>query len=354
MFIALVLGLPGIAAIVAAFGLQAAWSWTGATIDALVNVGTALLLAAFVFGVQRHATRRVINQTRAATAAVQAEVRAAEERFETRTAAVEQRLSDLGETTRERVAERDRAQDAAIAALSETVSYETVTRTLQEANDLDAFVWDSRVTVQASSAFDVLDLKFAWLRSVMNNDRLTPPYLVIQLVPRHPTSRRVPPEIRWKPNQSPDEVGDEITQELRRSGVMPDAGFDWAMALRNLHRAIKLAVQSRRRDAGARWFRGAIIEFVGQQFVLTEAGIEAVDRDYLFEHDRFPESHGFDQSGLPLVKIQWPPDRPEWADPTEWSVAVRRGEQSFPWSPGPFRMAPQVVPARSDQPGIPH
>jgi len=78
-FITLVLLFQGTAAIGAAFAFWAAWSCDGVTIDVVVNAGTALLLAGFLFGVQRNSARCVIDE---AQAVVRAEVRAAERRLE--------------------------------------------------------------------------------------------------------------------------------------------------------------------------------------------------------------------------------------------------------------------------------
>jgi hypothetical protein len=343
--VVLALAVPGIAMVGAAFILEWAWEWTGVSVGTLVNLGTALLLAAFLTGLQRHLTTTVKK-----------EVQAAEDRFETRARGIEGRLDELGEATRARIQAEDAAMDAAVAALAETATYETVTEAMLQASDLRALVAGT-AHVQACPTPDVLDLTFEWVRRTRDLGRVgANRFLRIGADVWAHINRGGPlPVIEtvWESGEPAEEVGRRLTRLLQEAGGVPDEGFDWPLALRNLQRTIDVAVRARRKDSGAWRLVGALFELVGDDWALTEAGVESPPHTYVLSQSEFPDRNRpmhtyFDERGLPKTQPPWPPEAPAWAEAAEWASVIRRGERWFPRSPMAGLYETEYVPERSD------
>lgn len=321
-----------------AFLVEARWNWQGVSPAVLVNVGAGLGLAGVLFLLERRFTGAVM---RASERAAEQVARQVEQRFEARAEELAARLDSLQDQVNQRVRERAAEQDAMISGLAEDVTFDTVTKILTEANGLRA-IDNGTVTVQASKDPDGIGLVFRW-GMIVNDDRRAPgPHLDIEA--------RIEPDldklggrpvirVEWRPGEPAADVGHRLVDELMRAGRWQgDGTLDWELALRNLQRSIDVAISSRRRDPDAWHLNGAVIELVGQDWVISTAGLECPSRGYLLRHGDFPQeqhpSFGVMARAMGAENAhEWQPDRPEWADPDEWARLVRRGRREFPRSP---------------------
>jgi hypothetical protein len=127
---------------------------TTVSLEILVSTGAAVLLAGFLFFLQRHFVSEVEHVvTRAAESA-------AETLVDERMRQVGARIDELGKRLDEAVAARSERQDAAVEAMG-TPTFVTVANALAEANNLAA-VGNGVIRVQGSRQRGELALDFSW------------------------------------------------------------------------------------------------------------------------------------------------------------------------------------------------
>ena len=316
-----------------AFLTQAEFGWTGIFPDWMLHVGTAIGLAGVLFLLEQHFTTSV-------TAATGKLVQEAEERVETKTRELSTRLDKLGEQFRSGLEARNVAQDAAIAALESDVSFDTVTRALEVANDIGALA-NGFATVQASVDPDELALEFRWWTTSWPPGRSDgfAPELSVQAEPDFSTpGDHYVIQVVWAPDQPASEVGIALAEQLQQRNRWKGPGtLDWQQTIQNLIRTLDVAIKSQRRTEGAWNLHGPLIELVGDNWALTDAGIECPDKGYVFPETEFPERGGPGRFGKPPP--EWAPAKPNWADDAEWQRLLRRGKKVFPRNRGPARFA---------------
>ena len=324
---------------------QAWWKWQGVAPGIVVNVGTAFLIAAILFFMERRFTARVVRAGRRALAEAAEQI---EGRLEQQADALSARIDDLQDQIDRRMQDRAQEQDNKIASLREVASFDTVTEAMTEANRVGAIVWGG-VTVPASSDPDGIALTFKWGfdRNKMLTSGPRPRLEIIVSIEADYDLSGLRPYIatEWEPSESPAEVADRLIQALQRAGRWHGPGtLDWPLALRNLHRALELAVTSRRDgDAVSSWrLHGALYELIGEDWAITEAGIEnrALGQVVLPESD-FPATQ-HKPWGKPAD--EWPPEQPEWSTSEEWGRVLRHGERRLPVDHGPLATSPIWTP----------
>lgn len=332
-------------------------TWKGVTPSIVVNFGTALLLAGVLFLLERRFTSRVV---RAGQRAVQEVAEQVEGRLKQRTDELSARVADLQTQVEQRMQARAEEQDRKIGALGDDVSYDTVTTALTEANQLRA-IKRGQVTVQAAEDPDGVALIFKWdaHRTVYDLGVLLQGYgdrtkagtcgdEPFGLPGRGPcleiearieadfefSGGRPLIEVEWRPDDPPAAVADRLNQQLQREGRWHGPStLDWTLALHNLQRSLKLAVASRRDGDGAGPWRlhGALHELVGEDWAITEAGIEhRQHNDVILPESDFPQTPNR-RSGKPVDT--WPPACPSYANADEWERLLRRGKRLFPRNP---------------------
>lgn len=280
----------------------------------VVNVGTAFLIAAVLFFLERRFTKQVVRAGQRAVAQAAEQI---EERLERQADTLSARLDDLQEQIDRRMQDRAQEQDRKIAGLGEEVSFATVTEAMTEANRLRAIVRGG-VTVPASSDQDGIALTFKWGidRNKMVTDGPRPRLDITVSIEADYDLPGPRPYIttEWEPDEAPAEVAGRLIQALQTAGRWHGPGtLDWPLALRNLHRALKVAVTSRRDgDAAGSWrLHGALYELVGQDWAITEAGIENQRQGQVaLAESEFPATRS-KPWGKPAG--EWPPERPEWS-----------------------------------------
>lgn len=321
--------IPGAVLIAVALWTEDRWGWAGAVPAVFVNLGTALLLAGVLFGFERHFTRAV---GRVASQVAEQVTSSVADRFDSRTSDLEHRIDDLASEVEVRREARSRKAAAAVEAL-DLVSFDSVTEALRLANDINA-LHGGVARVHASPRASGLRLEFRWGRSVRDDGwsrrqvgepKLTVAALAGDEVPER--DARYVLEVEWLPEESAARVGDKLAEELTRLGWWTDGGFDWPRALRNLQRTVDVSITSRRRAGGGWRLGGAVVELVGSDWAVSEAGLEAPDRRYLVSAEQFP-SISWGSAGQ-LIRPQ-EPERPTWADADEWVHLLKVAWGTFP------------------------
>jgi hypothetical protein len=304
----------------AAFVTEAALAWRGLTPAALLEFGAAFALAALLFFFQRNFVRTIRRETRAA-----------ERRFEERATAIESRLDQLADATAARIDARYSEQDEAVRRLADNVTFDTVTAALEEANELHALA-HSTALIQAARDPDGLRISFAW---GVRFENMKPPVegLTIAAELDHLQSPRPVVEVTWTPYESAASVGARFTEDLQRAGLYegPET-FDWPFAIEQLQRTLRIAIAAKRASDPEWHLHGELLELVGDDWALTEAGIECPARGYVFSHDEFPdffERRTF-QDGAFREREEFLPSPPSWVSEEEWHRLVRRGSRYFP------------------------
>jgi len=319
-----------------AFLFEARWNWQGVSPAVLVNIGTALGLAGALFLLERRFTGTVI---RASERAIHQAAQQVEEHLQERTNELAARIDNLQADLDQRMQRRVQEQDAKITALEESMSCATATDALTEANKLAA-IDGGQVTVQASRDPDGLALTFRWGQEIRGewggssfyDQRPAGPHLDIEARIEsdldQPGGRPVI-EVEWQPDDDPLAVAEKLITRLQTAGRWHGEGtLDWPLALRNLMRSLDIAMSARRRDPDAWKLHGSLVELVGEDWAITDAGLECPKHDYLFSQSDFPYS--WDKPTHDTPQPAWPPDPPPWADPDEWNRLIRRGERQFP------------------------
>jgi hypothetical protein len=333
----------GAALIGAAFALEAAWSWQGVSIDTLVSLGSAILLAGGLYLLQRRLVTEVkVAASEAATAVVDA-------RIDERAREIDTRLDQLDERMRELLGDRNRAQDEAVAAL-EVPTFDTLASALAVANGLGAIA-NGHLVVQASQDLAELGLVFSWGYAIGDGRfGIEPgPKLRVQArVYADEQSRGSRPaiETEWLPGVPADAVGLNLHEQLERRGRLKGPGtLDWRLALRNLQRSLDVAIRSRRLDDGDTRLRGALFEFVDADWAVTDAGLECPSKSYLLPETDFEEPPimpGFTEARAAYDR--WLPEPPEWVEPELWHLLIRRAKRYLPIRHGPLSMMPTWAP----------
>jgi len=326
--------------IAGAFATEHFYRWRGVSIDTMVSVGSAFLLAGVLFFLQRRFLVEVEEAVeRAATSAADA-------RVDERVQEVDARLDELGERMNEVLAERKTRQDRAIQAM-DVPTFESVAGALAEANKLGAFAYD-HVTVQASRDLNELGLEFSWGID-LGDGRFGQPQRAVLMVSAHVyadergSGARWVIETPWEAGDTADQVGLRLREQLENRGRWRgNDTLDWPRALRNLKRSLDIAISSRRRDGGEFTIQGALFELVGDEWAITDAGLECPPRGFILPESAFPDRN---MAALRRIRNkgeveEWSPSPPEWVDVALWDELVLRARQHFPIPNGPILGSP--------------
>ncbi|WP_336159974.1 hypothetical protein [Amycolatopsis sp. VC5-11] len=321
--------LLGLAVLAVAVGGQEWWQWQGIWPSILTNAGTAFLLAALLFVLERRFTGRVIQANRRAVREAAAEV---EENLQHRTDDLAARIDDLQAQVDQRLNAEAESQDTVVAGL-ETPTYDTVREALTEANHLNALSGGT-VTVQASPDPAGIRFAFCYGTYVEAGPAALPAGLRLEIearVPRDPVNTgpgRLIIAEEWRPEDTFTDVASRMTAQLRRNGhwAGPET-VDWSLTMRNLRRSLDLAIAARRGDPVPWRLHGPLFQLVGTRWAITEAGIEDErTNDVVLAPSDFPKK----PFGPRSVTTSWHPNPPADADLVEWRSVVMLGQERFP------------------------
>lgn len=332
----------GVFLVVAAFAMEHFYRWVGVSLDTMVSIGSALFLAGVLFFLQRRFVVEVQDVV------IRAAASAADARIDERVRGVDARLDELDERMDQAIGARSVRQDTAVRSM-DVPTFESVANALASANKLGALAYD-HVTVQASRDMNELGLDFSW--GVDLGDGRFGHSRRIALAVRarvyaDERSRESRPviETAWDPSDFAEQVGLRLREQLEQRGRWRgDGTLDWPMALSNLQRSLDVAIRSRRRDGDRATIEGALFELVGEDWAITDVGLECPSHGFVLHESEFPERN---VAALRRMRggeaDQWHPAAPDWVDAALWDELVRRGRNRFPIQRGPLAMAPTWI-----------
>ncbi|MEU4360350.1 hypothetical protein [Promicromonospora sp. NPDC023987] len=302
----------------------------------LANLGTSVLLAGFLFLLERRfvsETGKVVQE--ATSAAVANAARDAAAQTQAATASLVERLSELEHQLDVHRSQAAADQDERLS-IGDEVSYEKVFEAITVAEEMGAIIARG-VVVPASGSLDGPRLSFSRQRTPVSNDSRdlidgqgSERYSILLGLETGDVWNS--PAANWSPEDSPSEAFVRLDKEMIRQGFGPDAKvLEPAVALRNLSYALKSAVAARRSEDGA-WLSGAsLLEVLADGWALTERGLEVKGHGVVVDHRRWPPATGgfWNPDGVP-------PTRPSEFDPATWDVALEHGHSWFPLGRPPF------------------
>ena len=300
----------------------------------MVDLGSAVLLAGVLFFLERRFVRNVeVVATRVATTTADSRIDEQSQRTAGKFEELSRRMDDL-------VRERSSRQDSAIEAL-ENPTFRSVATALAEANKLNAFPF-GEIAVQASRDWAEMRLAFSWVSHAGDGRFGIPagPRLQIRgLLPHKPGVPYVSIGTTWTAGDATEDVGDRLRQQLEQAGRWEGAQtFDWLKTLDNLSRSIEIAIRSRRRDSDGWRLAGALFELVGDDWAITDGGLECPPREFRLDPSAFPSR----PAKMGSLKYDWEPEAPPWVSSDLWHELTRRCVSYFPVEKGPAAMTVSV------------
>lgn len=285
-----------------------------------------MLLAAVLFLAEPRFTRRVVE---AAGQGVSDQVRAA---VEESTGDLAHRLDDLESILMKRKKDEASLQEAVVDAVEDDVSHRTISQALAEANRVGAV--GGGIVVRAAPTLQGPFVKFQY---VQYNDGRWPGRREgeVALEVSVPVEKR-PGDIGtpvivcdWNADKSAEDVDAELRQKLKAAGYWEFSNaLNFALALKEFTRGLKLALASSRSDSTGGTLKGALYQLVNEEWAITEAGIECPMQNYLFPESDFPEK---DPHALgPDNRPPFLPAAPSFVDGDTWSYLIEKGKAYFP------------------------
>jgi hypothetical protein len=316
--------------------------WSGL----LVNVGTTLLLGAALVWFERVIVTRVREQNRQAigeaadVAATEAAERASE-RFRSLTSDLTARVEDIDRrlsATREIVRQEQEealtgiggeiSRSAMIVALRAATAIRAIDRPGQSegsslivpaGEDFDAplirvvYAAPDDLPAQEASDGEVGDEREeVWLSSI------SPGIDILGLNPGWSGTR-------WEPERGPEAVFQQLARQMVRDGSAASSRrIHVGSFLNHLQAALRLAIEAREGDEGARLSGEPVREFITTDCFVTAKGVEFLGATFRVDSWRF-EHESEDESGL----FETLPRRPENIDSALWAHAMDRGRRHF-------------------------
>jgi hypothetical protein len=139
----------------------------------------------------------------------------------------------------------------------------------------------------------------------------------------------------WLPEEPFEAVAERLHDELVRKGILGKAELPpWEASITRAIAALEIAIAASRVRSSERNPRGRIAEIVGNDWAITDIGIESLTHDFRVLRAEFPSmyspyndpnSGGFYRG--PLV----PPEiaQPDWVDADEWRYLINRASKRF-------------------------
>lgn len=305
---------------------------------ALINIGTTLLLAALLVFLGR----RFVSRAEVAARRV---VEEKTEEFRQDTAEIRQRLDALQDRVAERTASAEAAAAAIVDGIVSDVSFESVTKALELANDVDA-LWHSAITVPTNDSVDAPAVRLSWTATQHggrfdDSDNLVPTLAVVY--EHRPGSSGRPVDLEWRPGVP----ADELVHSLKELMVRVDYGqaaqaLDVKYVFERFGRGVSDAIAGKRALPDA-WLKGcgALDELVGPELAITSLGVAARGHGLAFKASDFPQRpppamSAEQRASQEPYRVPTPP-APEGIDPAHWVVAISRAAKHHPPARRPAR-----------------
>jgi len=301
----------GLLMIGAALGFSIDCDWTGIWIDFFLTVGTAVLLGALG-----------IVGSGVLVTTVEREVKRGIEETETQTAALEKRIESQGrridtladEVLRDR-AGRHEAEDEALAAIANDMSYEAVSSALREA-DLRRAISDA-FRVPASGDLNGMHMH---LKNLVRMDRAVGGTPFLSLTPWFADARNVQTE-GWNEGEDVRQVIARLDRKIESANLTPSAVWDPSVMFTNLRDSLELANRALRGELPRR-LRGPLIERLNGEWVLTEEGLESLTTDAFLSINDFPSRVAYLAAYSGGDRPEFSPPPPPGVDADTWGILV--------------------------------
>lgn len=325
-----VLGTVGVGGALIALGIvgDLEWDWEPVVTGTLTSVGATFLLAFVIFVMERRFTRTVTRRVEESTRSIVRE--------ETR--ALTNRLGDLEDDLKQRREETRTTQDQYIDAITEDISYETLSAALQEADRVGAI--QDGLTVSGSPVTPSTLTTFSWVtRQLTRGDGFvlddgTVHHLNVRVVvQQYPGEIALPWYDRdWEQGEGAVEVAEALDERLRNDGRLTEAKtFDFVFAVRNLQAGLRLALDDQHAAPGGERLRGRLCEVLQNGWVVTTEGVQNVETGFAASG----EDLGFHR-GSSLFGPTWSvprrfnmPAPPEGIPPAPWEFVVERARATI-------------------------
>lgn len=299
------------------------WHWPQVTVGTLTNIGATLLIAFFLFILERRFTRRIAEQVRST----------AEDVVEEKTHAFGTRLDDLEARLNERRAEIQAAQDQVVDSMLEDISFDSITQALTEAARIGA-IDSNGLTVPASAPNAQLTAHFRFATEeiyrgdgLVIDDGTVPRFRVTIITPKKPNEFGLPHfDVRWEPDVAPDEVAAQLERQMKQRDHLTDSkALDFPLALRELQRGLRLALRDQRAPLGTEKLQSKLREIIGPDWVITNVGLQNLTRGSAWTWDKLgivPNRNAIIRSKRPAA--------PDGVGEAEWSFVYARADDQRP------------------------
>lgn len=299
--------------------------WQSLLSSTMTNIGTAILLVAAFWFVERGFTARIKSEVEETTRATVIE----ETRELTATQLdLSQRLDEIQERLSARVTKEREAQDDILRRLGTRVSFDSVHSALGLADSLGA-LWHDELTVPVGSGDSDLPrftFRLSWFTTVpphrlRDDDRPTAMIEVEHVPPKPGAARSL--VVHWESGTAPDVFLAELRRTMIAAGFAAQAASVDASLFVNLHAALDEAIGSRRHDADS-WLKGTLTEWVNRDWAVTSYGLEHRGSHSMRSAD-FPVNWD-GRSNAKAVFWKAPP-APDGVDPDFWTFLIARARR---------------------------
>lgn len=305
------------------------------TSSTLTNIGTTLLLAALLFGLERTFLKRV---TKATAASVEAAVDERTRHFEEESQRLASKLEDLTAQVQERIAAEAAQRGASIAKIAADVTFDTVAEAMEQANDLSA-LWHGVITVPGNGTPTAPKVMFDWRPQELEDEKgqrriYSPLRLIVEVYDQRSNRHVHAAEVLWWRGEAVTEAMSSIRKELMKAGRGADGrAIDDTYLFTMFQRAIDLAIEERQGYEDF-WVHGPIDELITEDLAVTSQGLSIRGHALLASTD-FPAPQSFGgikiRKELSVERPPFPPPAPEGISEEQWTAALKQAQRSHPF-----------------------
>lgn len=162
----------------------------------------------------------------------------------------------------------------------------------------------------------------AFSTALVGTDQFGNSYSAIYLTVEFPRGRTGHPQVQWTGDMTPADAFERLEADMIRVGLGGAAQqVDAEQLLRNLQHAIRDALEGRQALPGAWRTAATLWEALGEEWYVSEAGIEHVSHGLVASPDSL-----YGPDGWPNKRL----DPPSWAEPRWWTFVTDRLRSRLP------------------------
>ncbi len=255
----------GLLLVGAALGLSIMCDWAGIWIDFFLTFGATILLGAVLYVVQGSFLTTVRQQADRVIQNVETEATALEARIATQA----RRIDTLAnEVTGDR-AERRTAEDEALAAVTDDMSYEAVSSAIRELDDRHAISYAFRVPASRD-----LRQMHVYFKNTILMDQMSGGSPRVTLTPWFIDVRNVQ-SVAWEPGEDVTAVIARLDREIESVNLTPSMVWDPTILFATLRASLSSPLTPSGEQSPR--LRGPLLELLNDEWALTDEGLESSD-----------------------------------------------------------------------------